>query len=338
MQLKKIEIRNFRLLHKVELLLEKQTTVIVGRNNSGKTSLTEVVSRVLGERNAVFALEDFSSASHDCFWDAFQSKAKGDEPEQTRALLPTIEVVFTFEYDASGDYGTLTDFVLDLDPNCTEAQAVVAYEIDQGRIDGLFADISATDTESRPAFFRTIRERIPLLYTANIYAVDPNDASNRRALSKALLRAACACNCISAHRAPDDETQKESAVIGRVLENLFATAKADETDLECHGLAKDLEQAVKTIQDKLGEDFNTKLNELLPALALFGYPGLKDPKLITETTFKVEGWPTNHTKVRYLGSSGVNLPETYNGARRPQYHPHSSAASRILQVILCARI
>jgi predicted ATP-dependent endonuclease of OLD family len=313
MQLKKIEIRNFRLLHKVELLLDNHTTVIVGRNNSGKTSLTEVVSRVLGERNAVFALEDFSSASHDCFWDAFQSKAKGEEPETTRALLPTIEVVFTFEYDASGDYGTLTDFVLDLDPNCTEAQAVVAYEIDQGRIDGLFADISATDTESRPAFFRTIRERIPLLYTANIYAVDPNDASNRRALSKALLRAACACNCISAHRAPDDETQKESAVIGRVLENLFATAKADETDLECHGLAKDLEQAVKTIQDKLGEDFNTKLNELLPALALFGYPGLKDPKLITETTFKVEGLLTNHTKVRYLGSSGVNLPETYNG-------------------------
>ena len=158
------------------------------------------------------------------------------------------------------------------------------------------------------------RKRIPLLYTANIYAVDPNDASNRQALSKALLRAACACNCISAHRAPDDETQKESAVIGRVLENLFATAKADETDLECHGLAKDLEQAVKTIQDKLGEDFNTKLNELLPALALFGYPGLKDPKLITETTFKVEGLLTNHTKVRYLGSSGVNLPETYNGS------------------------
>ena len=58
MQLKKIEIRNFRLLHKVELLLEKQTTVIVGRNNSGKTSLTEVVC-ASSARNAVFALEDF---------------------------------------------------------------------------------------------------------------------------------------------------------------------------------------------------------------------------------------------------------------------------------------
>jgi energy-coupling factor transporter ATP-binding protein EcfA2 len=313
MQLKKIEVRNFRLLHKVELLLEKGTTVIVGRNNSGKTSLTEVVSRVLAEGNADFALEDFSSASHGSFWEALQSRAKGEEPEKVRALLPTIEVVFTFEYDAGGDYGTLTDFILDLDPNCREAQVVVAYEIDQGRIEDLFAEIPANDSEPNPEFFRAMRERIPLLYATTIYAVDPNDNSNRRTVTKALLRAACACHCISAHRAPDDETQKESAVIGKVLESLFATAKSDETDSESHGLAKDLEQAVKTIQDKLGGDFNTKLNGLLPALALFGYPGLKDPKLITETTFNVKGLLTNHTKVRYLGSHGVNLPETYNG-------------------------
>jgi putative ATP-dependent endonuclease of the OLD family len=313
MQLKKIEVKNFRLLHSIELLLEKQTTVIVGRNNSGKTSLTEVVSRVLAEGNTVFALEDFSSASHDCFWNAFISWTKGEEPEDTRALLPAIEVVFTFEYDASGNYGTLTDFVLDLDLNCIEARAVVAYEIGQGRITDLFEDISATDAGSKPEFFRTIRERIPLLYTAVIYAVDPNDKSNRRTLSKTLLRAACACNYISAHRAPGDESQKERAVIGRVLENLFATAKSDEADAEGHSLAKDLEQAVKATQDKLGEDFNTKLNELLPALTLFGYPGLRDPKLLTETTFDVEGLLTNHTKVRYSGSHGINLPESYNG-------------------------
>jgi predicted ATP-dependent endonuclease of OLD family len=36
MRLHKIEVRNFRLLTKVELLLEEKTTVIVGRNNSGK--------------------------------------------------------------------------------------------------------------------------------------------------------------------------------------------------------------------------------------------------------------------------------------------------------------
>ena len=312
MQLKKVEIKNFRLLHGVEMLLEKQTTVIVGRNNSGKTSLTEVISRVLAEGNPVFALEDFSSASHSSFWEAFESWRQGKSPEDTRALLPTIEVVFTFEYDAAGDYGALADFILDLDMACTETKAAVAYEIEQGSLDKLFEDIPAALVVS-PEFFRTMRERIPLLYAATVYAVDPNDESNRRTVTKALLRTACANNCISAHRGLDDESQKERAVIGKVLENLFTTAKSDESDAESHGLAKELEEAVKAIQENLSEDFNTKLNDLLPAFALFGYPGLKDPKLLTETTFDVERLLTNHTKIRYSGSHGVNLPESYNG-------------------------
>jgi putative ATP-dependent endonuclease of the OLD family len=46
MPIQKIEIKNFRLLNEVELSLEKRTTVIVGRNNSGKTSLTELFRRL----------------------------------------------------------------------------------------------------------------------------------------------------------------------------------------------------------------------------------------------------------------------------------------------------
>ena len=67
------------------------------------------------------------------------------------------------------------------------------------------------------------------------------------------------------------------------------------------------------IQEKIGVDFDTKLNELLPALSLFGYPGLPDPHLLTETTLDVERLLTNHTKVRYSGSNGINLPESHNG-------------------------
>jgi Predicted ATP-dependent endonuclease of the OLD family len=43
MKIKTIQIQNFRLLKNVTLSLEDNTTVIVGRNNSGKTSLTEVL-------------------------------------------------------------------------------------------------------------------------------------------------------------------------------------------------------------------------------------------------------------------------------------------------------
>lgn len=313
MRLKKIEVKNFRLLHDTALLLEKQTTVIVGRNNSGKTSLTEVMSRFLAEGNPNFQLEDFSCASHECFWDAFIQKTNGAPVEDLRAVLPIIQVRLRFDYEVNEQLGTLSDFVVDLDPACTEAMLVITYRIEDGRIDELFADLTNTDETKKSDFFRTLRDRIPALYTVSIYAVDPNDESNQRAIAPAGLRAACANNCISAQRGLDDVSQKERVVIGKVLENLFATAKSNEDDTDSHTIAEELEDAVKSIQDKIGVDFNAKLDELLPALSLFGYPGLNNPKLLTETTLDVGRLLTNHTKVRYSGFNGIHLPESYNG-------------------------
>ena len=67
MHISKIAINNFRLLKEVVLYIEEQTTVIVGRNNSGKTSLTEFFRRLLEERGPRFKLEDFSIDAHDKF-------------------------------------------------------------------------------------------------------------------------------------------------------------------------------------------------------------------------------------------------------------------------------
>jgi len=45
----------------------------------------------------------------------------------------------------------------------------------------------------------------------------------------------------------------------------------------------------------------------------FGYPGLNDPDLRTETTLNVPSLLSDHTKVFYTGAHGVHLPEGYNG-------------------------
>lgn len=67
MRIHKIRIKNFRLLADAELTLEEKTTVIVGRNNSGKTSLSEVMRRLLTDGSTTFQLEDFSSSSYESF-------------------------------------------------------------------------------------------------------------------------------------------------------------------------------------------------------------------------------------------------------------------------------
>ena len=52
--LARVCVEGFRLLERVEIAIEEGTTVVVGRNNSGKTSLTEVFDRFLGEQAGTF--------------------------------------------------------------------------------------------------------------------------------------------------------------------------------------------------------------------------------------------------------------------------------------------
>ena len=313
MHLKNISIKNFRLLHDVHLLLEKKTTVIVGRNNSGKTSLTEVMKRLLTEGNVTFRLEDFSFVTHQRFWDAFVAAAGGATEPEVRAILPSIEIRLTFAYETDEPLGVLSDFVVDLNPDCTEALVVARYALKEGKVGDLFSELTDTDEKARPEVFRALRDRVTSLFALNFVALDPNDATNEKAIDGSAVRALCASGFISAQRGLDDASQKDRVVIGKVLENLFTTAKSNAADAESHGTAAELEEAVREIQDKIGKDFNVKLDALLPALSIFGYPGLSDPKLLTETTLDVARLLNNHTKVRYTGANGIHLPEAYNG-------------------------
>lgn len=313
MQLKQIEVTNFRLLRDISLILEPQTTVIVGRNNSGKTSLTEVMKRLLTENHPTFRLEDFSLGTHQAFLDAFVAVAGGSNDPDARKLLPAIEIRLIFSYKSDEPLDLLADFIVDLDPNCTEALIVIRYALKDGKLAEFFDGLDPADKMIKTEFFRTLRDRIPELYGSTISAVDPNDATNTKLVDASTLRMLCASGFISAQRGLDDASQKDRVVIGRVLESLFATAKANADDVGSHTTAQELEAAVKDIQDRIGADFNLKLDALLPALSLFGYPGLLDPKLLTETTLDVGRLLTNHTKVRYTGANGIHLPESYNG-------------------------
>lgn len=313
MQLKQVTIKNFRLLRDATLILEPQTTVIVGRNNSGKTSLTEVMKRLLSESSPTFYLEDFSLGAHQDFLDTFVARENGELEPAIRSMLPSIEIQLVFSYTNDESLGPLADFIVDLDPECTEALVIVRYALKGGKLAELFEGIELSGEGSNPEFFRTLRKRIPLLYGSTISAVDPNDATNEKVVDASTLKALCASGFISAQRGLDDASQKDRVVIGKVLENLFTTAKANTDDKDSHDTAQELEAAVNDIQERIGKDFNLKLDALLPALSLFGYPGLRDPKLLTETTLDVGRLLTNHTKVRYTGANGIHLPEAYNG-------------------------
>lgn len=323
MHISKIDIRNFRLLENVSLSLEKRTTVIVGRNNSGKTSLTELFRRLLTDKTPNFRLEDFSLSAHEKFWQAFEQLQAGENENKVRTTLPAIEISLSVDYeDIAASYGPLSEFIIDLNTDCTETLIKVRYELEKGKLQTLFEDIEInremSTEEQKAAFFKSIKDRIPKLYAARIYAEDPNDGTNQKNLEASKLHALLKSGFINAQRGLEDAMSgggaelKKSNILGGILEQLFTSANNSSRPEDQQTIA-DLQNAIKDIQDSLDKGFNIQLKNLLPTFQMFGYPRLREPGLLTETTLDVERLLKNHTKVHYAGVNGINLPEAYNG-------------------------
>jgi len=309
MKITRISIKNFRLLEDVELCLEDGATVIVGRNNSGKTSLTELFRRLLAEKGPSFRLEDFSLGVHEQFWGAYELHESGKEEADIRQALPLILTTLNVEYGKDEELGPLADFVIDLNDECTSAQINICYAVAPGKIDQMFADLD----EDKTVFFKALKERIPKFFEATIEAQDPNDPTNQKSLWLANLRSVLQFAFINAQRALDDASTREKAVLGKIFEKLFTAASSETANTNDQATAAALKSAADRVQDQIDENFNEQLENLAPTFDLFGYPGLTDPKLRTETILKVEQLFSNHTTVGYLGVNGVNLPESYNG-------------------------
>lgn len=322
MKIKTIKIQNFRLLHNISLQLEDETTVVVGRNNCGKTSFSDIIRKFLSERST-FEIEDFSSACYDKFCAAHRAHLKGADIEEVRALVPSISLRLHVSFDPTvSAFGPLREFVIDTDDNCTEAVIVCSRSLADGRIGALFDGLEGTalhgtdevhSDEDRLALFRCLADRVPTLFMTRMWAEDPQDQTNTRDVTPKAVTNLLSQGFVNAQRALDGTGSRDTDVLAKVLEGLFQSASVSTADGSQKNIADGLKKAVEEIQSGMDADFKKELSKLMPAIEQFGYPGLDNVPLQPETKLEVGKLLSNFTKVQYSGYSGVQLPESYNG-------------------------
>ncbi|PKM33290.1 MAG: ATP-dependent endonuclease [Gammaproteobacteria bacterium HGW-Gammaproteobacteria-12] len=316
MRIEKVRVEGFRLLQDVEIMLEGNSTVIVGRNNSGKTSFTDIFDRFTGETGARFRLEDFSVAQREQFFNAKTLREKKARPEDVLAALPTLALTLTLRYDsASPNLGPLSPFVIDLDIDSTTAIVRVEYKATLANLHTLLDVPPAPEgLELRTHFFRSLRDTLPKAYKIHVFAIDPTDDTNRRYFEgTAALTALLQCNFVRAQRTLDHAKHGDADVIGKLLSTLFKTASATTAAAGDQELAAKLKASVEDIERSIQGNFDEMLKKLLPAMEVLGFPSLNDTELRPETSLNVEALLSDHTKVVYTGTDGVHLPEGYNG-------------------------
>ncbi|WP_198144860.1 ATP-dependent nuclease [Pseudorhodobacter aquimaris] len=329
-RLTRIHVRGFRLLEDVEMSVEAGSTVIVGRNNSGKTSLTEVLDRFIGDKAGQFRLEDFAASLRTAFISCRTQRVRDNAPASALLnALPTISLELTFSYEAAGDLGPLSPFIIDLDPDCSVAIARIEYAPALSGVGDLLdlplnaegevfvegADPDAPlPADPHAAFFQHLRVQIPKAYSLRVCAIDPTDPSNRRIFANsAELSALIQVGFIGAQRMLEAGKKGDPDVIGKLLSQLFRTANSLTAAPEDQMIVSQMKDSVARVESAMQGSFDTQLRGLLPALSLFGFPSLNDTELRPHTTIDIESVLTDNTRILYSGIDGVHLPEGYNG-------------------------
>lgn len=316
-RLSSIEVCHFRLLHAVKVDLNTETTVLVGRNNSGKTTLAEALTCFLDAHPPKFNLADFSTETYQQFHQAWVDYQEGKE-EEARGALPEITLTLTITYDTDLlQYGPLAAAIVDLDPECTEAIVRFTYSLQGGRLDDLFEGlqdhIEEDGTSAIEAILEALDTRIPKLFARTITAIDPTDSSNTRDLTIEAVRSLITVHFLKAQRGLDDEKERPKDLIGKVFQTLFETAAQASDGTEQKETADKLTDVVAGIERDLGSKVSEMMSDLIPTLENFGYPGLNNPQMEAVTTLDMTRLLANYTSIRYRGVAGVSLPESYSG-------------------------
>ncbi|OCG26686.1 hypothetical protein A9G11_13565 [Gilliamella sp. wkB108] len=320
MYLSEITVKNFRLLKDVSIKLEKDITLIVGRNNSGKTSLTHLLGYVFSDKTPKkLALCDFSLRCIDLFKKIALCKKKlsSNRIISLSKKFPKIIIDIVIDYSENHDNYpvSLLPFILDIETEETIAKIRAVYQISDS--DKLLEFIEILQTvanqhiiknEDNNIFFNLVSELLPKYYSWSVVAINPNDKSDVRVLDYTILSNLMRGYFISAQRSLGDYQTNEKDSIGNVIKSLIINRP--ETEKSKSALTNSLNQS----QIELTDISQKEVDKMIPKIASFGSDHVEN--ITVDVNLNIDNF-VPHLSMSYLqGDDGMRFPEHYNGLGR----------------------
>ena len=318
MQLAKIRIKNYRLLVDAELEVDPKTTLIVGRNNTAKTSCFECIGKVLD--GTPFSFNDYPLLKRENLYTNFASfMAKEITFEDLCERLEPISIEFLVDYslDAPEDnLGALSPFIIDVDVDTTTALIRAEYKLKADEksiwkilepsyyVNGIFSP----DDDVHNAIISSFHK----LFEMTIYAINPKNAEDKQIKKQKELSELFPFHIIQAERRlGEDGTQDNS--LSSLISDFFDMSE-DELDPSVSEKVKELRVIVETANKKVQQQSDSILSALVSNAVGFGYPNGEELQLGVTTQLSIDDQIKNQTQLSYTaGTSNERLPSTYNG-------------------------
>lgn len=301
MYINKIEIQNFRLLKNSVLDLENQEdkglSILIGRNNSGKTSFIMLFDKFL-KKSSSFNFDDFPVSLR---------KSIFEINEETDINDISIRLIIEITYTDKDNLENLSEFILDLNPAENKVHILFECSVDKKKF---LKEIESVKAESRKRF---IKKNLCNYLNTNIYTFDTYDnlkAENRSKLiakDKKSIDNLINYQVIHAKRSVSSSEAGESSK--KVLSNLATKYYDKKTENQLSSDDLDVINASllemdKTLEGKYEEFFDNFLNKSKDFLAM--------TELRVVSDLESKEIISNHSKIVY-GSEDESLPEHLNG-------------------------
>lgn len=307
MKISKVEISNFRALENFVLEIEEDLSVVIGKNNTGKTSLLSILDRFLGESKSSFEFHDFNKKY---LANSFPFNKEGTlSAEEYDPFY--ISLTVHIEYNETDYIGNLAKLFMSLDPKDKTAiirfEYVMTYELYLTAVKDYAVYCSKAGKKKR-----TIREYVEknhLKYFKRVIkSINPSDTNEYVEIKeKSDIQKIVNFKYIKALRDVSnlDEAKAKSQTLSKLAVK-YCEARRQETLDESL-----LDDVLKDSDVKLDKSYKKIFKDVITDIERFSY-GKGEAKISVKSMLSASMLIKENANVVYSKETEF-LPEEYNG-------------------------
>ncbi|GAA4243365.1 ATP-dependent endonuclease [Winogradskyella damuponensis] len=310
MKITQIEIKNYRLLKDFKIDLEDNLSLVIGKNNTGKTSLLSVIEKFLTDKSD-FSINDFNLDTQETI-KSLEKETTIDIPEDFKF---SIRLLFEIKYEAEDNLQNLSSLILNLE---TEDIVVLGFEyfLNPSQFKYLIEDFSNFKKENRSKniiAFLSLPKSNKYFKTevrAHEYIDDKTLGRSQIIDDKKLVSRIINIQSIKAKREVNNsDSNKTDKTLSKLSSDYYESL---ENTLEEEAAIKDLNRKLEDTDKELDMVYPIVFKEVIDKVQLFG--GMKEKESLIKVISTLQGKNIlkENTSVVYEYAKTF-LPEDYNG-------------------------
>jgi putative ATP-dependent endonuclease of OLD family len=300
MYISKIRIKNFRLLKDTILLLnedkKQELSLLIGRNNSGKTSFIMLFDKFYRNENYKFNFYDFSTSLREKIFNINES---------TIIEELSIQMILEIKYDIDDSLETISDFILDLDPASSIVKILFECSIDKEK---LIKDLSKSKISPEKFIEKNLSDYLINKYVYVFENEIDLEITNRNNLVKKEVSAIRKLINFQVIHAKRNVSSSETTGNGKRALSEMTTQYFNKEHKESSAEFFDINNAISNMDSTLDDKYKTHFEPFLKNAKKF--LNIEDLRVVSDLESKQLF--TNHSKIVY-GDGSNNLPEHLNG-------------------------